>query len=141
MDERAAAEEIGRLYPAVYRRFKASSRPVGGTDLTPRMLSVLRHLQTAGPLTVGELAEHLGLSRAAATELVDRIEERGMVARIRDERDRRRVFVWTTEEGRAAVSIRVLEDDLLAKAVHEMTPEERQGLVDGLRALLREEQA
>jgi DNA-binding MarR family transcriptional regulator len=139
MDERIAAEEIGRLYPAVYRRFKASPRPVQGTDLTPRMLSVLRHLQTAGPLTVGELAEHLGLSRAATTELVDRIEERGMVARIRDERDRRRVFVWTTEEGRAAVSIRVLEDDLLAKAVQKMTPEERQGLVEGLRALLREE--
>jgi DNA-binding MarR family transcriptional regulator len=137
-----AVEAIGRLYPAVYRRFKASGRPVGRTDVTVRMMAVLRHLLPAGPLTVGELAEHLQLSKAATTELIDRIEERGLVARIRDQRDRRRVFVWVTDEGRTAAAgptPRVLEDDLLAKAVQNMTPEERQGLVDGLRALLKED--
>lgn len=139
MDERAAAEEIGRLYPAVYRRFKASHRPVGDSGLTARMLAVLRHLAAAGPLTLGELAAHLRLSKAATTELADRIEERGLVARIRDERDRRRVFIWVTDEGQAKVAAagRVLEGDALLDAVGRMTQEERRHLVEGLRALVR----
>ncbi|WP_214327005.1 MarR family winged helix-turn-helix transcriptional regulator [Nonomuraea sediminis] len=143
MDAAEAAEAVGRLYPAVYRRFKATKRPVpGGSGLTTRMYAVLSHLRAAGPLTLGELAEHLQLSKAATTELVNRVEERGLVARIRDERDRRRVFVWVTEEGStaaAAASPRVLEGDLLTLAVQRMTPQEREGLVTGLRALLREE--
>ena len=139
MDERAAAEEVGRLYPAVYRRFKASHRPVGESGLTARMLAVLQHLAAAGPLTLGELAGHLRLSRAATTELVDRVEERGLVGRIRDERDRRRVFVMVTEEGqaKAAASGRVLGDAALLRAVARMDAEERRNLVEGLRALIR----
>ncbi len=139
MDERATAEEVGRLYPAVYRRFKASHRPVGESGLTARMLAVLQHLAVAGPLTLGELAEHLRLSRAATTELVDRVEERGLVGRIRDERDRRRVFVMVTEAGqaKAAGAGRVLGDAALLAAIARMSPADRRSLVDGLRALIR----
>jgi DNA-binding MarR family transcriptional regulator len=138
MDEEEAAREVARLYPAIYRRFKASRKPMAA-GLTARMHAVLGHLLAAGPLTLSELAEHLQLSKAATTELVDRVEERGLVARIRDERDRRRVFVWVTDEGQAAAAAaapRVLEDDLLAQAVRKMTPGEREGLIVGLRALL-----
>ncbi|HEY7483355.1 MAG TPA: MarR family winged helix-turn-helix transcriptional regulator [Streptosporangiaceae bacterium] len=139
MDERAAADEVGRLYPAVYRRFKASHRPVGDSGLTARMLAVLQHLAAAGPLTVGELAEHLRLSKAATTELVNRVEERGLVGRMRDERDRRRVFVWVTDEGqaKAAATREVLAGDALLDAVRRMSPDDRDRLIDGLRALLR----
>ncbi|MGP3958560.1 MarR family winged helix-turn-helix transcriptional regulator [Nonomuraea sp. 3N208] len=140
MEEAEAAREVARLYPAVYRRFKASRRPIAA-GLTARMHAVLAHLLAAGPLTLSELAEHLQLSKAATTELVTRVEERGLVSRIRDERDRRRVFVWVTDEGRAAAAAaapRVLEEDLLAQAVRKMTLREREGLVAGLRALLRD---
>jgi DNA-binding MarR family transcriptional regulator len=137
-DAKAAADEIGRLYPAVYRRFHVSRRPVDGSDLTPRMLGVLHHLTAGGPLTVGELATHLGLSKATATELVTRIQERGLVDRMRDERDQRRVYVWLTELGqqRANSHARVLADDELLAAVGRMTPTDRDSLINGLRALL-----
>lgn len=133
-----AADEIGRLYPAVYRRFHVSRRPVDGSDLTPRMLGLLHHLASAGPLTVGELATHLGLSKATATELVTRVEERGLIDRMRDDRDRRRVYVWLTESGRrrASAHTRVLEDDALLTAVRRMTAGDRNALIHGLRALL-----
>ena len=45
------------------------------------------------PLTVGELAQRLGLSPPAATALVDRLEAVGHVTRTRDPQDRRRVTV------------------------------------------------
>ena len=137
-DPKAAADEIGRLYPAVYQRFHVSRRPVGGSDLTPRMLGVLHHLSASGPLTLGELATHLNLSKATATELVTRVEERGLVDRMRDERDRRRVYVWLTEHGRqrADSQARVLADDELLAAVGRMTLNDRRSLINGLRALL-----
>ena len=130
-DAKTAADEIGRLYPAVYRRFHVSRRPVGGSDLTPRMLGVLHHLSASGPLTLGELATHLNLSKATATELVTRVEERGLVDRMRDERDRRRVYV-RQEEGDDAEREVV---ELLA-AVGRMSLNDRTSLINGLRALL-----
>jgi len=45
------------------------------------------------PLTVGELAQRIGLSPAATTALVDRLEAVGHVERTRDPKDRRRVTV------------------------------------------------
>jgi len=50
-----------------------------------------------------------------------------MVARMRDERDRRRVFVWLSDTGRTSAHAhpRVLADDALKRAVHAMRPTDR----------------
>ncbi len=135
---RELAAEVGHLYPAVYRRFHVSHHAIPGADVTPRMLGVLHHLRASGPLTLSELVTHLNLSKAATTELVNRLEAKGLVARMQDERDRRRVFIWLTDEGheRAATHPRVLEDEALAQALARMQPAERAQLLTGLRALL-----
>lgn len=132
------AEEVARLYPLVYRMFHTSHHALPGTDVTPRMLGVLQHLAAAGPLTLSELVLHLSLSKAATTELVDRLEHKGLVARMHDERDRRRVFIWLTDSGRkrAGEHPRVLEDELLLAALARMAPDDRQSLLNGLRALV-----
>ena len=63
------------------------------TDMTA--ISVLaRH---RGQLTVGELGSQLGLSKAATTSLVDRLEEAGHVHRVRDTTDRRRWHLEVTD--------------------------------------------
>jgi DNA-binding MarR family transcriptional regulator len=102
------------------------------------MLGLLRHLAAAGPLTIGALAQVLELTPATVTALVDRLEARRLVERIRDERDRRRVIVWLTSEGRrrATSHPEVLEGGPLASALARMTPADRATLVTGLRALL-----
>jgi DNA-binding MarR family transcriptional regulator len=137
-DPDAVTAAVGQLYPAVYRRFKAPAQAVGSSGLTPRMLMVLQHLSGAGPLTVGEQAQHLGLSAATTSELVARLEERGLVTRMRDDRDRRRVFIWLTDSGQscALAHPRVLADGALNRAVRAMHPTDRVALVRGLRALL-----
>lgn len=135
---RAVALEVARMYPAVYHRFHASRQTLPGSDVTAHMLHVLRHLAAGGPLTVGEQAELLGLSKAATTEMVNRLEAKGLVARLRDERDRRRVFVWLTEAGRKRLTEypEVLENELLVQAIANMGSADRTHLVEGLRALL-----
>jgi DNA-binding MarR family transcriptional regulator len=50
-------------------------------------------LVRVGPMAAGELADYTGLASASVTSLVDRLEERGFVRRVRDAHDRRRVIV------------------------------------------------
>ena len=50
-----------------------------------------------GPKAAGQLAAAIGLSSAATTTLLDRLERRGLVRRVRDAVDRRKVLVEMTE--------------------------------------------
>jgi DNA-binding MarR family transcriptional regulator len=50
---------------------------------------LLRH----GALSAGELGKHTGLASASVTSLIDRLEAKGLVRRVRDGKDRRRVMV------------------------------------------------
>jgi DNA-binding MarR family transcriptional regulator len=50
-------------------------------------------LENEGPLTAGRLAELSGLTTAAVTTVLDRLEKAGYARRVRDESDRRRVIV------------------------------------------------
>ncbi|HZO94047.1 MAG TPA: MarR family winged helix-turn-helix transcriptional regulator [Candidatus Baltobacteraceae bacterium] len=137
LDEQSG--EVARLYPAVYQRFHVSKQRLPGTDLTPRMLWILQHLASVGPSTLGELADASGVKKSTTTELVDRLEARGYVGRMRDDRDARRVFVGLTAAGerRATRAPSVLADDALRAALARMTADERDALVRGLRALVR----
>jgi len=133
-----AAQRITRLFPEVYRRYHWAQR-VRGADLpvTRRAVEVLQHLSASGPLTVGEQAEHLGLRRNSVSELLSRLEAKGLVARIRDERDERRVLVWLTDVGRDVVSRvgQVLAPDLLAVTMATLSPAERDIVVRGFELL------
>ena len=137
-DAVAAARRVARLFPEVYRRYHWANRIHGGDlPVTRRALEVLQHLSASGPLTVGEQAEHLGLRRNSASELLQRLEAKGLVARIRDERDERRVLVWLTDAGRDVVSRvgEVLAPDLIAQVMATLSPEERATVVRGFELL------
>jgi DNA-binding MarR family transcriptional regulator len=131
--------EISRLSGEMWRRFQPQRQAISGSAVTPRMLSYLRHLAAAGPLTVGEQASHLGISHATATEVVDRLEAKGLVERMKDDGDQRRVFVSLTERGReqtAALAGRNVEDPFL-QAVAALPASTRAAIIEGLGALLR----
>jgi len=138
LDAVESARRVARLFPEVYRRYHWANRVHGGDlPVTRRALEVLQHLSASGPLTVGEQAEHLGLRRNSASELLQRLEAKGLVARIRDERDERRVLVWLTDSGRDVVSRvgQVLAPDLIAQVMATLSPEERATVVRGFELL------
>jgi DNA-binding MarR family transcriptional regulator len=60
-------------------------------------------LDREGAMTIGELAQAVGLSPGAATALVDRLEDAGFATRVQDTANRRRVLVQPSKEagGRA----------------------------------------
>src|SRR5688572_29964324 len=84
------------------RRFLAfSEEQAKAAGLQPQQHQLLLALRAAAPEvpTVGYLAKRLVLRHHSAVELVDRLEERGFVRRVRSPEDRRQARVNITAEG------------------------------------------
>ena len=137
MKAESASREFAALFPEVYRRYHRRVSPAD-YRMTAESIAVVQHLADSGPLTVSEAAQHMNRSQAAMSELIARLVRRGLLARVRDERDRRRTLVWLTDEGRAALeSARsVLSPDLLEQAFRAMKSIERKQLIAGMRLLI-----
>ncbi len=69
-----------------------------------QLLLAVRSLQQPDPPTIGELADHLLIRHHSAVGLIDRMEERGLIERVRDADDRRQVKVTLTPSGTAKLS-------------------------------------
>ncbi len=59
-------------------------------------LRCLNIVENQGPMTAGRLAELSGLTTAAVTSVLDRVERAGYARRVRAEKDRRQVIVELT---------------------------------------------
>ena len=94
---------------------------LGGTDV-----AALEHLLRDGPLGPSELASRLGIRRASATSLADRLETAGHTTRVPHPEDRRRVAVAPTEHARQEAA-RVLGPVLgaIGSLAGAMPPEDR----------------
>ena len=89
----------GWAMQAYQRSTQAFDDAVGrALDLNATDLRCLDWL-VEGPRSAGDLAMLIDLSSAATTTLIDRLEEKGFVRRVRDAADRRRVMVEMTEAG------------------------------------------
>ena len=63
---------------------------------------VLAHLASAGESTIGQVHRAFGHKRSTLTSILDRLEERNLIERSSDARDRRTFVVSLTRTGRAA---------------------------------------
>ena len=132
------AREVVALWPAIYLPLHARTEPRARRYRpTPESLGVLMHLAASGPLTVTESARHMRRAQSVMSDIVTRLERRGLLERMRDQRDRRRVLVWLTPKGHDTLARerRVLDEDLVGQAVAKMTPGDRSRLLSGMRAL------
>ena len=74
-----------------------------GPDLSPHDARALRVIGHHGPTRLGVVADHLRIAPRSATDVVDRLESRGLVERAPDPDDRRAMTVRLTEPGRVAL--------------------------------------
>jgi DNA-binding MarR family transcriptional regulator len=140
-------DEVARVLPRrVGRLMRLLTRRAGG-ELPRAMASALAALAD-GSQHVGELAEIEGVSQPTATRLVGRLEEKGLVERVRDSADRRLVVVTITEAGRTALdSYRARQVEVLRRALGDLSDAELRALAETIDALglvidrLRDEEA
>jgi DNA-binding MarR family transcriptional regulator len=80
------------------RRVSESSRTASMRVFMQRSIS--RH---DGKLTAGELAKNVSLSQATITDIVKRLEQRGLMTRERANADKRRILIKPTAKGRDVI--------------------------------------
>jgi len=138
MDAEKAAEDFIDLFHKVFLRFHSRDGSAK-RGLTMESYGVLEHLAATGPLTVLEAARHLGRSQAATSEIVSRLETRGLLVRYPDERDRRRHLVWMSQAGLREWrrANRVLSSPMLAESFSRLSSEERANLLTSIKRLLK----
>lgn len=87
--------EAGRLVgraALIYHAKIGTALGLGPTDM-----KALDILESSGPTTPSDLAERLQFAPASVTGLLDRLEDRGLVRRVRHPKDARRVLVELNE--------------------------------------------
>jgi DNA-binding MarR family transcriptional regulator len=78
---------------------RAAAEDHGLTHVQHQLLLAIRgHRGTQGP-TIGEVAEALFVKHHTVSELVDRTQAAGLIERVRDEDDNRRVRLMLTPQG------------------------------------------
>jgi DNA-binding MarR family transcriptional regulator len=93
-------ETLSEAFRAVARRLRELDREaLAPWDVTPSRFRAIGVLSRHGTMRQGELAEHLRIAPRSTTEVVDDLEERGLVDRAPDPKDRRATLVGLTEKG------------------------------------------
>ena len=86
--------------------------------LTGPQSTLLRTLVKEGPLSSASLSRRLYVTPSNITGIIDRLEKKGLVERIRKERDRRIVLINLTESG--AELSNSLPDPIEKKLIYEL---------------------
>ena len=100
---------------------------------------ILRTLCQRGEMPQKELQDLLGIQAGSMSEIAAKLEDKGLIVRVRSEEDRRKVSLSITEQGRAWVA-QGDEAHILrrrAELFSALTPEEQrtlEGLLDKLSA-------
>src|SRR5438874_5216414 len=88
---------------ALYHLIRRASHPVHRGEITPEQYWLLRLLRRHGALSIGELAEALGVTGSSVTTACKRLEKAGLVTRERQVDDERMVKVALTDQGSARI--------------------------------------
>ena len=105
---------IRRVIRAIDLRSKKLSKDVG---ITGPQLLVLQELGADPGITAKQVSDIVNLSQATVTSILDRLETKSMVERVRSESDRRRIALYLTAQGKETLknAPRSMEDSFIEK--------------------------
>jgi DNA-binding MarR family transcriptional regulator len=110
-------------------------------DLTPRQFLVLTFARRPEALSQLDLSKRLGLDPTIVVGLIDELEARTAIRRVRDETDRRRSLLEVTPTGtklhaKAMAAMQAAEDEFLAPLPVNERSELRRMLLEVMRSRL-----
>jgi DNA-binding MarR family transcriptional regulator len=107
------------------------------TGLTSSQLWAMKEIAAAGSLKGAELARRMFIHPATVVNLVDRLEERGLVARVRSRTDRRVVDIELTDKGANLVqNSPEVAQDVLVKGLGKLPEKNVCQISEGLKQLV-----
>lgn len=100
MESEIASATLKALRRVLRAAEGGTRRLAATTGLTPSQLLVLREIDGGEDVTPGVVAQRLQFSHATITAIVDRLVALHLVTRARSDRDKRRMLLEATSEGR-----------------------------------------
>lgn len=110
-------------------------KAIANVEVTEQQWRVLRVLVEEGPLDPTSIARRAVLLLPSLTRILQKLEEKGLVTRVRDNNDRRRQVIAVTEAGEILIADNMPEAIELARQQRERLGPEK---FDQLLALLGE---
>ncbi|AMA74559.1 hypothetical protein ACH33_00755 [Aneurinibacillus sp. XH2] len=115
--------------------FELLSREIAAFNITGPQFLVLRCLKDE-PQRISDISRQLCLSNSTVSGIVDRLEENGYVRRVRDEKDRRVVWVFFSEKVKALCrEVPALRDDYFDGIFAGVSEDEIKNIVNALQLL------
>ncbi|AXE92808.1 MarR family winged helix-turn-helix transcriptional regulator [Paraburkholderia sp. DD10] len=136
ISEYQVGESVGYLITRVRSTMSnlVTQRSMAELGITSQQGSILFMVASGKCLLAAELAREYGIDASAVTRLVDRLEKRGLLTRVRSNEDRRVVRLALTPEGQAiAARMPAIFTGVLNSLLGGFTPEE----VGFLKSMLR----
>lgn len=113
-----------------------AERSIVALDMCISDFGVLEVLLHKGPQSVGEIGRRVELTSGSITTAIDRLEQRGLVARAAHASDRRARVVHLTPGGKAHITKEFARHkDAMDRAAHGLSKTERNTLVELLKKL------
>jgi len=128
-------DELRRFIEMLSSRFKQTEELFATKlEVSERELALLRTLVEEGPMITKALGGRFGVPVSTMTGLVDRMEKKGLVRRVRGRRDRRAIELEATPAGALALKEHARGLEAVARGILEALPERDQ---DALITILR----
>ena len=109
----------------IIQSFMASMKQHG---LSTPQIHALMYIFHAGECQVSDIGTLADVSNAAASQLVERLVQQGLVDRREDPRDRRNKLLSLSSKGKELFHESVLENQFLMEIMAKLTPAERQAV-------------
>jgi DNA-binding MarR family transcriptional regulator len=103
-DSARCAADIMTVVPGMTRFLRAGIRRHGRPHLSLSQLRVLYFLRRRSQSSLSEVADYLDVTRPTMSTMVERLVQRGLVNRVSDPIERRRIILTLTPEGEAEMA-------------------------------------
>lgn len=130
------ATELMETVPIVMQYIRTQMRSQSASLLSVPQFRLLAFLSHYPDSSLSEVAEHLGVTRATASTMTDRLVQRAFVMREEHPKERRQVMLRLTEQGSSYLDqMQAITRSEIAILLNSLTKQQRLTVSAGLRAL------
>jgi len=134
----ACGRDLLDVVPSVMRFIRTEMRSHRGPGLSVPQFRTLLHIGRNPNTSMKDVAEHLGLTPATTSTLVDGLVKRGLAKRSPYPGDRRRVLLTLTTDGRTDMEDSMRETQkALAVTISRLSPEDLHAVRQAMSSLRR----
>lgn len=108
---------------------------LNSSGIRTKEMYVLERIYLNGRTTPKYLSDTYHISSSTLTGIMDKLENRKLIARTRTENDRRSTWIDVTDKGKQVVKMHISEDELFARNLFSTLDEEKRNI---LKQLLQE---